>query len=203
MKLYFTKGACSLAVRILINELGVECEYESVNLKTKRTEEDQDYLQINPKGAVPALELEDGQILTENAVVQQYLADKFNNRELLAPVGDFKRYRILECMNFITTELHKNFSNLFNSTIPQEMKEKVYIPLIKTKLGFIDKQLKYPYLMGEQFTLPDAYMFVMLMWAKNYKIDLTRWDHLPRYFATLQKRPAIIKSLEEETLEIA
>ncbi|ASQ45473.1 glutathione transferase GstA [Legionella clemsonensis] len=203
MKLFYTKGACSLAVRILINEMGIDCDYKSVNLKTKRTEDDQDYLKINPKGAVPALEVEGGQILTENAVIQQYLADKFHSRELLPPVGDFKRYRILECINFITTELHKNFSALFNPTIPQEMKEKVYIPLIKTKLGFIDKQLKHSYLMGEQFTLPDAYMFVILMWTKNYKIDLARWDHLPRYFANLHKRPAIVKSLEEEALEIA
>ncbi|CEK11184.1 glutathione transferase GstA [Legionella hackeliae] len=202
MKLFFTKGACSLAVRIVINEIGIDCDYEAVNLKTKRTEEDRDFLKINPKGAVPTLEL-DGQILTENAVIQQFLADKFQARDLLPPVGDFKRYQILEWVNFITTELHKSFSNLFNPTIPQEMKDKVYIPMIKTKLGYIDKHLKHKFLMGEQFTLPDAYMFVMLLWAKNFKIDLSGWDHLPGYFTNLHKRPAIVKSLKEETLEIA
>ncbi|WED44635.1 glutathione transferase GstA [Legionella cardiaca] len=203
MKLFFAKGACSLAVRIVINEINVDCNYEAVNLQTKKTESAQDFLKINPKGAVPALELDNGQILTENAVVQQYLADKFHARELLPPVGDLSRYRTLEWMNFITTELHKSFGNLFNSTISQELKDKIFIPLIKTKLGFIDKHLKHQYLMGEHFTLPDAYMFVILLWATKFKIDLKAWDHLPRYFATLQKRPAIIKSLKEEALEIA
>ncbi|KTC84139.1 glutathione S-transferase [Legionella brunensis] len=192
-----------MAVRIVINEIGINCDYESVNLKTQRTENEQDFLRINPKGAVPTLQLENGQYLTENAVIQQYLADKFQARELLPPIGDFKRYRILECLNFITTELHKNFGSLFNPNIPQEIKDKIYIGLIKTKLAYIDKQLKHQYLMGEHFTLPDAYMFVILLWAMNFKIDIKQWDHLPRYFATLKKRPSIVKSLKEEALELA
>ncbi|KTD24805.1 glutathione S-transferase [Legionella lansingensis] len=203
MKLYFTQGACSLAVRIVINEIGVDCEYEAVDLKTKKTEENRDFLSVNPKGAVPVLELDNHQILTENAVIQQYLADKYQARELLPPVGDFNRYRVLECLNFISTEVHKSFGGLFNPSFPQEIKDKIFIPLIKSKLSFIDKQLKNQYLMGDHFTLADAYMFVMLLWAGSFKIDLKAWDRLPHYFATLNKRGSIVKSLKEETLEIA
>jgi glutathione S-transferase len=200
MKLYFTKGACSLAVRIVLNEIGLNCEYEAVDLKTKKTETNQDFLKINAKGAVPTLELDNGQTLTEAAIIQQYLADTYQARHLLPAPGDFYRYRILECLNYITAEVHKSFATLFSPTITQEVKEKIFIPLIKDKLAFIDKQLTNSYLMGNEFTLADAYMFVMLLWALNFKIDLKTYAHLPNYFAELRKRASIKKSLEQEGL---
>ncbi|MDI9817720.1 MULTISPECIES: glutathione transferase GstA [unclassified Legionella] len=202
MKLFFAKGACSLAVRIVINEIGIDSDYEKVDLRTKTTENNQDFLKINPKGAVPVLELDNTQRLTENVVIQQYLADKFKAKELLPPIDDFNRYRTLEWMNFITTELHKNFSGLFTPAIPQEIKDNVIIPLIKNKLKVIDKQLQHTYLLGEHFTLPDAYLFVILLWAPGFKIDLKEWDNLPRYFKNLSQRESIQKSLKQESLEI-
>ncbi|KTD16413.1 glutathione transferase GstA [Legionella jordanis] len=203
MKLYFSRGACSLAVRIIINELGKNCEFEAVNLKSKQTDEGQDYLKINPKGSVPVLELDNGQRLTENCVILQFLADSSQARHLLPGTGDFNRYRVLEWLNFITTELHKSFGAIFNPKIPQEMKDKVFIPIIKTKLGFVDKQLKHRFLMGNDFTLPDAYLFVILFWCANFKINIQEFDHLPNYFKNLQEKDCIAKSLKQEGLEIA
>src|SRR5437870_2266196 len=113
MKLYYSKGACSLAVRILINELNISCKYEAVNLKTKETETGKNFYEINPKGAVPTLILENNNVLTENAVIHQYLADQQKAHHLLPNLNDFKRYQVLEWLNFIATELHKGFSPLF------------------------------------------------------------------------------------------
>lgn len=201
MKLYYTKGACSLASRIIINELGLTSEFESVDLKAKKTEKGENYLNINPKGAVPALLLDDNQLLTENAVIMQYLADTNNATQLLPALGDLQRYRILELVNYIASDLHKNIGFLFNPTLTEEMKEKVLYPLIKTKLTFIDKQLsQHKYLAGDSFTLPDAYLFVMLSWLSFFKFDISPWPQLSRYYAELKKRKSIQKSLEDEHL---
>lgn len=199
MKLYYSKGACSLVVHILINEIGLDCEYESVDLKTKKTEKNKDYFSINPKGAVPALELDNKQILTENIVIQQYLVDEYKATQLCPPIGDLNRYLVLAWSNYVSSELHKSFSNLFSAVIPAEMKETIFIPIIKKKLDYIDKQLaKNNFLTGAHFAMPDAYLFVILSWASRMKIDLNEYAHLPAYFAELHKRPAIIKSLREE-----
>lgn len=201
MKLFFARGACSMVVRIIINEIGLKCDYVSVDLKTKKTEDNKDYLAINPKGAVPALQLDNGQIITENLVIQQYLVDEYKANKLCPPVGDINRYQILSWSNYITTELHKSFGALFNPAITQELKDKIYIPAIKQKLEFVDKQLsKHSYLAGNHFTLPDAYLFVMLTWSANFKIDLTEYSHLPHYFQELHNRESIMKSLKEEGL---
>src|SRR5690349_19217638 len=122
MKLYYSKGACSLAVRIIINEIGLQSEYEAVDLKTKKTATGQDFLKINPKGSVPVIQTDEKQILTENAVIQQYLADTNKATQLLPALGNFERYRVLEWLNFISTELHKGFSPLFNPNVPNELK---------------------------------------------------------------------------------
>ncbi|KTC94945.1 glutathione transferase GstA [Legionella feeleii] len=199
MKLFFARGACSLVIRIIINEIGLKCDYVSVDLKTKKTEDNKDYLAINPKGAVPALQLDDGEIITENLVIQQYLVDEYKADQLCPPIGDINRYQILSWSNYITTELHKSFGALFNPAITQELKDKIYIPAIKQKLEFIDKQLaQHRYLAGNHFTLPDAYLFVMLTWSTNFKIDLTEYSHLPGYFQELHSRESIMKSLKEE-----
>ncbi|ARG97879.1 glutathione transferase GstA [Legionella micdadei] len=204
MKLYYSKGACSLAVRIIINEIGLDCEYESVNLKTKKTEKNEDYLAINPKGAVPSLELDKKEILTENVVIQQYLVDKFKATNLCPEIGDFHRYHVLAWSNYISTELHKTFGNLFNPAITSEMRENIFIPAIRKKLGYVDKQLsKTNFIAGDHFTMADAYLFVMLLWASQMNIDIKEFTHLSRYFAELNKRSAVIKSLKEESLDMA
>ena len=128
MKLFYARGACSLATRILLNEMGIPVDYEAVNLKTKKTETDSDYLALNPKGVVPALQLENGVVLTENAVIMQYLADHYQATNLLPALDDFNRYRVLEWVNFITTDLHKGFSPLFNPQVPEPLKLQVFIP---------------------------------------------------------------------------
>ena len=199
MKLYFSKGACSLVVRIIINEMGLPAEFESVNLKTKKTGTGKDFLSINPKGSVPTLEVDNGAILTENAVILQYLGDISKATHLLPPVGDFNRYRVLEWLNYITTELHKSIGVLFNPSITQELKNDLFIPLIKTKFDYVNQHLKdHAYLLGDEFTLPDAYLFVMLRWAAYFHFDLKEWEHLLRFFNALNQRKSVQHSLKEE-----
>lgn len=199
MKLYFSKGACSLVVRIIINELNLNCEYESVDLKTKRTESGKDFLTINPKGSVPVLMLDNNEILTENAVILQYLTEHAKASQLLPAKEHFAHYRVLEWLNFITTELHKSIGLLFNPSFTQDLKEKIFIPMIKNKITYVDHSLgKNHYLCGEEFTLPDAYLFVMVTWLNNFKFDLTTWPNLNRLFTELQKRKSILQSLQQE-----
>jgi len=184
MKLYYSKGACSLAVRIVINEIGLSCQYEAVDLKSKKTEHGGDFYLVNPKGSVPTLVTNDGEILTENSIIQQYLAETNNASQLLPALGDFKRYRVLEWLNYVSTELHKGCAPLFNPNVPQEVKESVFIPAIKNKLGFVDKQLATnPYLAGTQYSLADGYLFVILTWLRHFKIDTADWSHIEKYFA--------------------
>ncbi len=201
MKLYYTKGACSLVIRIIINEIGLRCEFESVDLHTKTTEKGVDFLTINDKGSVPALELKAGKVLTENAVILQYLADDAKATQLLPQTGDFNRYRILEWVNYISTELHKSFGPLFNPTLSEETKTTFFIPLIKSKLSYVNQHLQHhTYLLGDTFTLPDAYLFVMLLWASYFKIELKKWPNLSRYFTELHSRKSIQQSLKQEAL---
>ena len=199
MKLYYAPGACSLVARIIMNEIGIESAFESVNLMTKTTETGQNFFNINPKGAVPVLQLNNGDILTENAVILQYLADKSNATQLLPPTSNFERYRVLEWVNYIATELHKGIGILFNPGITQELKNDIFIPLIKSKFKYVNQHLQdHVYLLGEHFTLPDAYLFVMLRWSVYFKFDLKEWNNLNRYFTNLQDRPSIQKSLKQE-----
>lgn len=201
MKLYYTKGACSLAVRIIINETGTKCEFESVDLKAKKTESGNDFLSINSKGAVPALQI-NGDVLTENAVLLQYVAEQAQATTLFPPANDLKHYRILEWLNYVATELHKGIGALFNPNLPQDTKDKVTIPLIKSKMKFIDNHLsKNKYLMGDQFTLPDAYLFVMITWLINFKFDISEWPNAERFFNEMKNRESVKKSLEQEGLK--
>lgn len=200
MKLYYSKGACSLVPRIIINEIGLRCDFESVNLKTKETEKGRDFYQINPKGSVPVLEFNNKEVLTENAVILQFLADDSKSSQLLPEVGNFQRYRVLEWLNYITTELHKSFSPLFNPSVADDLKKTLFIPLLKTKLSFVNTHLTQSYLVGNQFTLADAYLFVVLRWTQIVKINLAEWDNLQRFMSVLKQRPSIAKALEMEGL---
>lgn len=201
MKLYYSKGACSLVVRIILNELNIPCEYESVDLKTKKTESGADFLKINSKGAVPVLAVDSHEIITENTVILQYLADQTKAIHLLPEVGNFQRYRVLEWLNYITTELHKSFGPLFNPSVPQEMKEQFFIPLLQSKFNYVNIRLEnHSFLLEDHFTLPDAYLFVMLLWATHFKFDLNQWGNIARFFQALNQRPSIQKSLAQEGL---
>ena len=202
MKLYYSKGACSLAVRIIIHELHLNSEFISVDLHTKKTEHGENYLKINPKGSVPAMELDNHEILTENAVIMQYLADTHKATNLLPPVGDMKRYRILEWTNYITTEIHKSFGPFFSASYPEDFRKNTLLPLLERKFQLIEDHLKNNmYLMGDHFTLPDAYLFAMLRWLTPVaKISFDKFPNLKKYFEMMKKHKSIEISLKEEGL---
>lgn len=200
MKLYYAPGACSLAVHIVLLELQLPCEFIVVNLKTKQTSNNDDYFTINPKGAVPALMLDNGEVLTENSVIQQFLADQ-KPSTLLAPAGNMDRYRTLMWLNFISTELHKTCSGLFNPTLPQAIKDEFIIPILKRRLSYADTQLaNKTFLMGDTFTLPDGYLFVILRWLPAFHVALQEWPNLSRFFTQLHQYPSVHRALKEEGL---
>ncbi len=199
MKLYYAPGACSQAPHILMHEIGLSHDAAKVDLKSKMVEDGRSYLQVNPKGSVPALELDNGEVLTENAVILQYLGDRANWPEVLPPLGDFRRYRVLEMVNFITTELHKRFSYLFNPNASEETKQLV-IAEIGKKLDVIEEKLGAgPFLMGEELTLPDPYLFVITGWAEKF-IGLDRWPNLKAFRARMLERPSVRHVLRFEGL---
>ena len=200
MKLYYSPGACSQAPHILLHEIGLDHDAARVDLKAKKLEDGGDYLKINPKGAVPALQLDSGEVLTENAVILQYLGDRANWPEVLPPMGDFRRYRVLEMVNFITTELHKRFGMLFNPNAGDDTKRLVTDELGK-KLDYIDQQLgDGPFLFGDDLTLPDAYLFVITGWAEKMLGGLDRWPNLKAFRARMMERPSVRNVLEFEGL---
>ena len=199
MKLYWSPGACSQAPHILLHEIGLNHDAARVDLKAKKLEDGSDYLAINPKGAVPALELDSGEVLTENAVILQYIGDRTNWPEVLPPLGDFRRYRVLEMVNFITTELHKRFSFLF-SNAGEETKNFVKDQL-RIKLDWIDQRLGAgPFLFGEDLTLPDPYLFVIVRWTDKVLRELDRWPNLSAFYERMQRRDSVRNVLEFEGL---
>lgn len=202
MKLYYSKGACSLAIRILMHELGIKGEFESVNLGTKQTETGKDFISITSKGSVPALLLDDNStVLTEGVAIQQYLADTHKGHAFLPPVGDFGRYRVLEWMNFVATDLHKNCSPLFNSKIPDDLKESIFKPNLKRSVDFVEKHLSTnKYLHGDAVSIADFYCFVVLRWLVKFNMPLSKFPSIEQYFDRLQERKAFQAALKEEGL---
>jgi glutathione S-transferase len=199
LTLYYSPGACSQAPHILLHEIGLEHGAKRVDLKAKTLEDGSDYLKVNSKGAVPAIQLPSGEVLTENAVVLQYLGDRAAWPEVLPPLGSFKRYRVLELVNFITTELHKRFGFLFNPDATDEFKQFVTRDLSK-KLDYIDERLGAgPYLMGEDLTLPDPYLFVIAGWTETM-IGLDKWPNLVAFRERMLERPAVRHVLKFEGL---
>lgn len=200
MKLYYFPGACSQAVHIVLHETGFSHDSIRVDLKSKTIEDGSDYLRINPKGAVPALDLGNGEVLTENAVILQYLGDRAGTPDLFPPLGDFRRYRVLEWLNFVATELHKSFGPLFNPAAGEESKQ-LARDLLGRKFDYAERQLgDGPCLMGERFTIADAYLFVMLGWTRMHRIDLGRWPNLTHFRERVRLRPSVRKVLEFEGL---
>jgi glutathione S-transferase len=196
--LYYSPGACSQAPHILMHETGIEHDAVKVDLRSKMLEDGSSYLQVNPKGSVPALRLDDGEVLTENAVVLQYLGDRAGS-DVLPPVGDFRRYRVLEMVNFITTELHKRFSPLFDRSAGEETR-RYYREHIAKRLDHVEGRLgEGPFLMGETLTLPDPYLFVISGWA-DMKIGLNNWPNITAFRERMLQRPAVRHVLRFEGL---
>ena len=200
MKLYFSPGACSLSPHIVLREAGFAFELERVDFKTKRTKSGADFNAINPKGYVPTLVLDDGQILTEGPAIVQYLADRKPEAGLAPKNGTMDRYRLQEWLGFISTELHKSFSPLFNKAAPEEWKTLVRETLGK-RLDHVARQLEgKPYLFGEAFTVADAYLFTVLAWTKYVAVDLAAWPVLTQYVERVGARPAVKAAIEAERL---
>ena len=200
MKLYYTPGACSLAPHIALHEAGLSFDPVKVDLRAKKLASDEDYWAINPKGAVPALGIDNGEVLTENAAVLQYIADQAPSSGLLPQLGDFRRYRVIEWLNYVATELHKGFGPLWNPASTPEAKEQTR-ELLAKKFDYVQDRLESgPYIMGDTFTLPDAYLFVILSWTAMHQIDLSRWAGLTAFSERVQARPAVQATMRAEGL---
>jgi glutathione S-transferase len=194
MKLYFAPGACSLADHIAMHEAGLEFDRVKVDTKTKRTDDGRDYLQVNPKGYVPALEFDDGEVLTENIAILSVVADKAPQ---LTPEGRFGHFRLLEMLAFISTEIHKGFKPFFKPDATDAEKAAAAETLTK-RFGYLAQRMTGDYLFGAQFTVADAYLFVMCLWAQ--KNGLTLPAPLPAFVIRMKSRPAVKLALEHEGL---
>ena len=200
MKLYYSPGACSLSPHIVARELGIPVELKKVNVKDKTIEGGGDYWKINARGYVPALELDNGQVLTEGPAIIQYLADQKPEAGLAPKNGSLERYRLQEWLNILTSEIHKGFSPLFKPNTPEEYKT-ISKENLATRFDWLDKQLAgKDYLTGKAFTVADAYLFVLLNWTKFQSIDLNRWPNLAAFQARVGARPKVQEALQFEGL---
>jgi len=200
MKLFLSPGACSLSPHIVLSEAGLTYTTEKVDLKNKVTVSGADFNAINPKGSVPALQLDDGSVLTEGAAIVQYLADLAPEKNLAPAAGTMARYRLMETLNYISAELHKGFSPLFNPAASAETKQAA-VTALKSRISFISKQLgDAEYLGGSQFTVADAYLFVVLSWSAYVKLSLADWPNIQAFQARVAARPAVHAALVAEGL---
>ena len=199
MKLYYSPGACSLSPHIALLEAGLPHDLVKVDLRAKKLENGDDYLKVNPKGQVPALQLDSGEIVTEGPVIVQMIADRVGKD--LAPARDSaERYKLLEWLNFITAELHKNFGPIFSPVLADDAKA-FFRDRVMGKFKYIDSQLGgRDYLMGKQFTVADGYLFTMLSWAERMKFDLSAMPNLLAYKARVAARPKVQEALNREGL---
>jgi glutathione S-transferase len=200
MQLYFSPGACSLATHITLRELGLPFDLKRADTKTKKLTDGSDYYAVNSKGAVPALKLDDGQVLTEGVVLMQYLADQKPDSGLLPRAGTFERLRVLEWLNYITSEIHTSFSPLWTASADPKVKEYAQANLEK-RLDWTNAQLGgKKYLTGDRFTIADAYLYTVLNWAYFLNIGLDKWPALKEYHARVAARPKVQEALEAEGL---
>jgi glutathione S-transferase len=200
MKLYYMTGACSMASLIALHESGIKFETAAVDRKTRKTSDGLEYAQVNSKGYVPALRLDDGQVLTENVAVLLYIADRSPAAKLAPAAGTLERYRLIEWLAFVNSELHKNFGPLFHADAGEEVKQYARGNLAK-RLDWLNPALgSKSFLTGDTFTVADAYLFVILSWSAHVAIDLARWPNLKRYHASLATRPSVVATLKAEGL---
>lgn len=200
MKLFYAPGACSLSPHIILRETGLKFELEKVDIRAHKTEKGTDYYSINPKGYVPALQLDNGQVLTEGPAIVQYLADQKPEAKLAPAAGTLERYRLQEWLTFIGTEIHKQYSPLFNPATPEDAK-KLAIEKIGKRLELIAQSLAgKQFLVGDQLTGADTYLFVMLNWSRRMGPDIDQWPALKSFFERLSARPTVKAALEAEGL---
>ena len=198
MKLYYSPGACSLSPHIALREAGIPFDLVLVSTKTHKLANGSDYYTINPKGCVPLLEMDSGERLTEGPAIVQWIADQVPDRKLAPPPGTMARYRLIEWLNFISTEIHKQFSPLFNPALPEDAR-----PLFRDKLverfQYVDAELaEKRYLMGSDFTVADAYLFVVVRWASAVRLEMSGFRNLARFVERVTERPAVRQALEAE-----
>ena len=200
MKLYFSPGACSLAAHIVLREAGMKFELVEVSLKTHTLTDGSDYYGVNPKGSVPLLEFDDGARLTEVTAILQYIADHARASGLLGDVATLPRYRGLEWLNYISTELHKGFAPLFNPAMPPDAKA-LFIANIDKRLAWVDRELEgQEYLMGDRFSLADAYLFTVTNWPSVLSVDISAHKNLTAFRARIAARPAVQEAMRAEGL---
>ena len=200
MKLYYSPGACSLSPHIVLHESGLPFEPLLVSTKTHKLRDGTDYYTINPKGYVPLLELDNGERLTEGPAIVQYIADQVAEKNLAPGNGTMARYRVQEWLNFITSELHKGIGGLFDAAMPEEAKA-----LMRTKalerLKWVDEQLEgKSYLMGDSFSVADAYLFTVTRWTQHVGIDISALKQLGAFQARMAARPAVQAAMQAEGL---
>lgn len=201
MKLYYLTGACSLASYISLNEAGIKFEAVAVDRKNHKTADGEDFNTINSKGYVPVLRLDNGELLTENVAVLQYIADRNPAAKLAPPAGTLERYRLVEWLAYINSEIHKSISPLFNPAVSDDIKKFARANLIK-RVDWLQNALgSKNFLMGEQFTVADAYLFVVLGWFSHVGMDLGQWPALKRFHERVGSRPHVIAALKAEGLK--
>lgn len=200
MKLFYKPGACSLASHITLRESGKDFTLDGVDLMKKRLENGDDFFAVNPKGQVPALLLDDGTLLTEGVAIMQYLADSVPDRQLLAPTSSLSRYKTIEWLNYIATELHKGFTPLFRPDTPEDFKPTVRA-LLEKKMQYVNDSLKdNQWICGPRFSIADAYLFTVLRWAYAAKLNMAGLSNIDAYMARMAERPAVAAALKAEGL---
>ena len=200
MKLYYSNGACSLSPHIVLRESGLPFELVRASTKTHALDDGTDYYTINPKGSVPLLELDNGERLTEGPAIVQYIADQAPDKNLAPANGTLARYRVQEWLNFITSELHKGYSPLFRLNTPDAYKP-IAMDTLNKKYAYVDSKLEGKhYLMGEQFSVPDAYLFTVTNWAGRVGLDLSEFKNVSAFMARMMARPSVQAAMKAEGL---
>ena len=200
MELFYTPGACSLSIHIALREAGLPFTLRKVDLSKKTVESGEDFNKVNPKGYVPALKLDDGQVLTEGPAIAQYVADRSPASGLAPAAGTPDRYRLQEWMNFISTELHKGMGSMFNPAQTPEWRAQVTTTL-GNRLDWVSKQLEgKSYLLNDKFSVADGYLFTVLSWASYVKFDLSKWPALQQFIGRVAQRPKVVEALKAEGL---
>ena len=200
MKLYYFTGACSLASNIALREGGLPFELVKVDRRTRKAADGLDYNEVNPKGYVPALALDNGEVLTENVAVLQYIADRNPAAKLAPAAGTMERYHLVEWLAFVNSEIHKNFSPLSREDAHDEVKQYAR-KLLSARLDYLHRAIgNSTFLTGEQFTVADAYLFAVLGWGPHVNVDIGRWPQLQRYVERVGARPHVIAALKSEGL---
>ncbi len=197
MKLYLIPGACSLAVNIALREAGIRFELARVDLETGKADDGTDFRTINPKGYVPALQLNDGRVLTESVAVLLYVADQSPEAKLAPPVGSFERHRLMEWLCFINSEIHKGFSPLYSPVATEEVRKYARDHLVK-RLDYLHAAVTETYLVGGRFTIADAYLFTVLGWGAEVGLQMANWRRLEAYRAEIARRPHVVAAVQSE-----